>query len=74
MRPLYLVAVLAIATALTACGDDERQSVDDYVKDVNSIQRRSAPAFKRAQEAYVAFSRDSSAPAGVQQRPDDAER
>lgn len=74
MRPLYLVALLSIATALTACGDDDRQSVDSYVKEVNSIQRRSAPAFKRAQEAYVAFSRNSTPPAGVQQRLDEAER
>lgn len=74
MRLPFLLAVLTIATALTACGDDERQSVDSYVKEVNSIQRRSAPAFKRAQEAYVAFSRDSTAPPEVQRRLDDAER
>ncbi len=74
MRLPSLLALIAVATALAACGDDERQSVDAYVKDVNAIQHRSAPAFKQAQEAYVAFSRDSTAPPQVQGRLDSAER
>ena len=74
MRLKSSIAVLATASALTACGDGERQTIDAYVENVNKIQQRSAPAFKRAQEAYVAFSRNAEPTAQLQQRLVEAER
>ncbi len=58
MRVLTAVAAaLAAAGALAACGgDDERKGVVRYILDANAVQKRAAPAFERANEAYVAFS------------------
>jgi hypothetical protein len=50
--------VLAVAAGLAACGggDDPRERVESYILEVNAVQKRAEPAFKRANEAYVAFS------------------
>lgn len=37
-------------------GESDRDSVDSYLSDANAIQRESAPAFRRANAAYVGFS------------------
>ena len=69
-----LVIAAAVAAFVLAGSDDRRQSVDGYLKEANQIQQRSAPAFKRAQEAYVAFARNASPSPALQQRLEAAER
>ena len=61
MRRLAAVALaLVAASLLAACGgDDPRARVERYILEVNAVQKRAEPAFKRANEAYVAFSRRS---------------
>ncbi|MDX6678523.1 MAG: hypothetical protein QOE31_2575 [Solirubrobacteraceae bacterium] len=59
MRRLAALALaLAAACTLAACGgDDPRQRVEHYILQANAVQKRAAPAFERANKAYVAFSR-----------------
>ena len=58
VRRLAALALALVATgALGACGgDDPREQVERYILDANAVQKRAEPAFKRANEAYVAFS------------------
>jgi hypothetical protein len=58
MRRLVM-ATLAAAT-LAGCGGanpGDRAAVDAYVRDANAVQRRLEPEYKRANDAYAAFSR-----------------
>jgi hypothetical protein len=58
VRGAAIVAcALASALALSACGETSRDRVTRYIEDANRIQRRSAPQFKRANDAYARFSR-----------------
>ncbi|MDP8942567.1 MAG: hypothetical protein M3N16_00350 [Actinomycetota bacterium] len=50
-------AALLATAALTACGEDRRERIEDYLKEVNAIQERSRPEFDRANRAYLRFSR-----------------
>jgi hypothetical protein len=55
-----LVTAMLAAATVTACGGttpSERTAVDAYVRDANAVQRRLEPEYKRANAAYVAFSR-----------------
>lgn len=57
MRSIVIAfSVLAAALVLGACGEGARDRVERYIEQANVIQRRSEPAFKRANEAYVRFS------------------
>jgi hypothetical protein len=60
------LAMLAGAGASAGCGGDGsggRAAVDAYVRQANAIQHAAAPAYKRANRAYVAFSRGKLPPA-----------
>jgi hypothetical protein len=60
MRVLLVAGLVATAAAITACGggdDSPRNRVEAYIKHANAIQRDFAPEFRRANQAYVAFSR-----------------
>lgn len=60
MRARIVAGLLAAATGLVACGGDgerPRDLVTAYIKHANAIQRAYAPQLKRANAAYVSFSR-----------------
>jgi hypothetical protein len=60
MRRLAAAPAFALVAAslLAACGgDDPRERVERYILEANAVQKRAEPAFKRANEAYVSFSR-----------------
>lgn len=58
MRGAALALVLAAAGVLASCGGEEpREGVERYILEVNAVQKSAEPAFERANEAYVAFSR-----------------
>jgi hypothetical protein len=57
-RLAAVALALVAASLLAACGgDDPRARVEQYILDANAVQKRAEPAFKRANEAYVEFSR-----------------
>jgi hypothetical protein len=48
-------ATLALVSVAVGCGgDDGRGAVADYIEDANAVQKRFAPAFDAANEAYAA--------------------
>ena len=50
------LCVLVLATLASGCGgESDRDRVEAYLKDANGIQRRSIPAFKRANDVYRKF-------------------
>src|SRR3954454_8456204 len=54
------VLAIAAATAVAGCGgshNEQRDQLEGFIKNVNSVQHQSAPAFARANRAYVAFSK-----------------
>jgi hypothetical protein len=60
VRTWIVAGLLAAATGLVACGGDgegPRDRVATYIKHANAIQRAYAPQLKRANAAYVSFSR-----------------
>ena len=62
MRRAAALALLAAASLLAACGGEQpREGVERYILEVNAVQKSAEPAFKRANEAYVAFSRRGAA-------------
>lgn len=62
-RAAALAAAVAAALAVTSCSDGSaRKDVNAYVTHVNSVERRSAPAFRAAERTYVEFSRGRLAP------------
>ena len=57
-RLAALALALAAASLLAACGGEQpREGVERYILEVNAVQKSAEPAFERANEAYVAFSR-----------------
>jgi hypothetical protein len=55
-----LVMAMLAAGTVAACGggtQSDRAAVDTYVRDANAVQRGLEPEYKRANAAYVAFSR-----------------
>ncbi|MEY2516996.1 MAG: hypothetical protein QOJ89_4354 [bacterium] len=57
-RVAAVALALVAASLLASCGgDDPRARIERYILDANAVQKRAEPAFKRANEAYVAFSR-----------------
>jgi hypothetical protein len=59
MRRGAIVALSACTLGLAACGggDDSRERVEDYLREANRVQAGWADSFKRANDAYIAFSR-----------------
>jgi hypothetical protein len=59
MRPGAIVALSLTALGLASCGGgpDARERVEDYLRDANRVQAGWADSFKKANDAYVAFSR-----------------
>jgi hypothetical protein len=55
-RALALLGALAAASTLSACSNSKREDVESYLKQANAIEVRSAPAFKRANAVYAAYS------------------
>src|SRR4051794_28412935 len=59
VRGLLILGALAIASP--GCGgkhsNSQHDRVEHFIKQVNSVQADSAPAFKRANRAYLAFAR-----------------
>lgn len=62
-RRVFAVAAAALLVLAGCGGSSDRDEVDRFVKDANAIQERSAPAFNRANRAYVSFSKGKLAPA-----------
>jgi hypothetical protein len=60
VRAWIVAGLLAASTGLVACGGNDhgpRDQVAAYIKHANAIQRAYAPQLKRANAAYVSFSR-----------------
>ena len=66
--------VLAAALAVAGCSESERDQLTSYLEESNDAQRRSAPAFKRADEAYVRFSQGKLPPRRATRPLEAAER
>lgn len=58
MQRRTLAAALAVAAAvpLSGCGGDERDDVNDFIREANRVQQSAGPALRRADDAYRAFS------------------
>lgn len=72
-------AALLCAPAVTALaagcgGESDRDRVEAYLKDANGIQRRSVPAFRRANDVYRRFATGKLRPAEAARRIANAER
>ena len=77
VRLVALSALAAAALILPACSsgkDDERDDVNRYLRDANAVQREAAPRFRRANEAYLDFSRGDLAPREARKQLTAAER
>jgi hypothetical protein len=60
MRTLGVLIALLAAAALGACGgggNDSRDDVNAYIEGANTVEHRYAADFKRANDAYLAYSR-----------------
>jgi hypothetical protein len=68
------VCVLASAVGLSACGESTADRIGRYIKDANREQRNSAPAFKRANQAYARFSQRKVQPEAAAREAATAER
>lgn len=56
-RGLLVLGWLLAVTLIAGCGGGSgRERVRDYLAEVNGVQRKSAPAFSRANRAYADFS------------------
>lgn len=55
-RPAVLLALIAGALLLASCGGtSEREKVERFIEDVNSVNARAAPALRRTNAAYQRF-------------------
>ena len=73
-RAAVLVAS-GLALALGACGgESDKDRVEAYLKDANDVQRRSVPAFRRANDVYRRFATGKLRPERAGRRLAGAER
>lgn len=76
-RGRIAVAVLGLALVVSGCGGgapDRRETVDRYLRQVNSVQAGYTTAFKDANRAYVAFSKGKLEPSSAKRRLASAEQ
>lgn len=55
-RSLALLALVSTGVVGGCGGESDRDRVEGYLDDANAIQKRSAPAFRRANKIYARFS------------------
>jgi hypothetical protein len=75
MRARFAMTAAAATLGLASCGDDgPRDRVNDYLREVSTLQQGWAKSFDDANRAYVAFSKDELAPEHAVERLQAAER
>jgi hypothetical protein len=68
-------AALALVPGLAGCGGkSDRDRVAAYLRQANDVQRRAAPRFERANQAYLDFSKGKLGPADARSALASAER